>query len=165
MTLKFGTLLLMAASAATVSAQTPSVVQDLYSVSGETALANGATVVYSVGSWHAGESEGSVSLWGSLFEEMLSQGNSDLGVGSVFAEAEGVELGWNGQDNVLTVVCDEDKLGRMAVLVSDLNGATRGLETVTESPMQLSLPYSAGPYIVGVALDGKLVKTLKIILK
>ncbi|MDE6027043.1 MAG: hypothetical protein K2G23_03110 [Muribaculaceae bacterium] len=164
MTLKLGTLLLFAASVATMSAQTPAAVQDIYSQTGEKTIAGGK-VVYSVGSWHAGDAEGSVSLWNPLFAQMLSEG-SQGGVGSVFADADGVELSWNNADKLIKVVCDADKLDRTSVLIADLNGANRGIFTIDESPAQISISnFAAGPYIVGVAVDGKLVKTLKIILK
>ena len=165
MTLKLGTLLLFAASVATMSAQTPAAVQDIYSQNGEKSLADGTTVIYSVGSWHAGDAEGSVSLWNPLFAQLLSEG-SQGGVGSVFADADGVELSWNNADKLIKVVCDADKLDRTSVLIADLNGANRGIFTIDESPAQISISnFAAGPYIVGVAVDGKLVKTLKIILK
>ena len=168
MTLKFGILMLFAASTAAMSAQTPTVVQDIYASNGETTLKDGASVVYSVGSWHSPEDaqnvpNSSVSLWGAMFDQLVEQSAS--GIDAIFADVEGVALSWNGDDKVLTVVCPDDKVGRAALLISDLNGASRGVQTITESPAKISLPFAQGTYVVGVAMDGKLVKSLKIILK
>ncbi len=165
MTLRLGTLLLVASSAIAMSAQTPSAVQDTYSRSGVSALKDGGSVVYSFGSWQTGGSQGSVSLWPALFEEMLASGGNTL-VSGVFADADGIELGWNGVEKVLTVKCDPDKFGRTNVLIADLNGATRGMVAVENSPAQITLSnHVAGTYVIAVTVDAKIVKTFKIILK
>ncbi|MDE7347232.1 MAG: hypothetical protein K2N48_10915 [Muribaculaceae bacterium] len=164
MRLQFGTLLLAAIAASTMSAQTPTAVQDIYSQTGEAELQGGATVVYSFGSWHSGETTGDVSLWGPLFDQMLD--GSTNAVEGVYADANGVSISWNSVDKLLTVTCEAGKLGRTTVLVAETNGATRGAETINESPAQVSLSnYAPGVYVVAVAVDGKLIKSLKITLK
>ena len=164
MTFKLGTLLLLAASAATMSAQTPTAVQDIYSQTGAAKVDN-ATVVYSFGSWHGGDAQGSVTAWPALFEEMLAANGYSL-VNGVIAEADGIEVSWNSVDKLITVNCGPDKLGRTTVLIADMNGATRGMVTVDDNPAQISLSnHVAGTYAVAVAVDGKLVKTFKLILK
>lgn len=162
MTLKLGTLVLLAASAASMSAQTA--VQDIYSQNGEAAL-DGTAIVYNFGSWHAGNMDGEVTLWPSLFEEMLA--NTEVSyVEGVMADIDGIEVNWNSVDKVVSVYCDDDMLGRAAVLISDLNGVNRGLQTLEDTHTQLSISnFVPGTYVVAVAVDGKLVKTFKIILK
>lgn len=165
MTLKLGTLLLLAASAATMSAQTPNVADEVYSQTGITTLNGGVTVAYSFGSWHAGGTEDNVSILPALFQEMLDAQGSVL-VEGVIADADGIELSWNSVEKLITVKCAPEYLGRATVLIADTNGATRGMVTVNDSPAKLSLSnHVAGTYVIAVAVDGKLVKTFKIILK
>lgn len=162
---KLGTLLLLAIPAATMSAQTPTAVQDIYSQTGVTALRNEASVVYSFGSWHAGAMDGNVTLMSALFDEMLA-GDVPTMIEGVTAEADGIKLSWNSVDKLITVDCEASKVGHTEVLIADLNGLTRGLVKVDETPAQISVSdYATGVYIVGVAVDGKLVKSIKIILK
>ncbi len=164
MKLKFGTLLLCAASVATMSAQTPTAVQEIYSQTGSAKLASGTEVVYSFGNWHAGSD---ASLLSPLFEQMIADANdSPTFVEGVNAEIDGILVSWNSVDKQITVKCNSDKLGRTSVLIATLDGATRGMETVNESPAVISLSdYTPGVYAVAVAVDGKLIKTLKITLK
>lgn len=165
MTTKLGTLLLLAASAATMSAQTPSAVADIYSQTGTGVLGDGGQVVYSVGSWHAGGTDDSVSLWPALFEEMLGSKPIVL-VSGVFADAEGIEMSWNNVEKLITINCEPELLGHTNVLIADVNGATRGMVAVNENPAKISLSnHVAGAYVIACAVDGKLVKTFKIILK
>ena len=165
MRLQFGTLLLAAIAASTMSAQTPTAVQDIYSQSGAVELQGGGAVVYSFGSWHSGETTGDVSLWGPLFDQMLED-NGFSAVEGVYADADGVSISWNSVDKLLTVTCEAGKLGRTSVLVAETNGASRGAVTINESPAQVSLSnYAPGVYVVAVAVDGKLIKSLKITLK
>lgn len=165
MTTKLGTLLLLAAFASTASAQNPTAVSDIYSQQGVSSLNGGGEVVYSIGSWHGDASEGSVSLWPSLFEEMLAN-SGDVLVGSVFADAEGIEMSWNNVEKLITIKCEPELLGRTNVLIADMNGATRGVVAVNDNPAEISLSnHVAGAYVIACAVDGKLVKTFKIILK
>lgn len=164
MKLKFGTLLLSAASVATMSAQTPTAVQEIYSQTGSATLASGTEVVYSFGNWHAGSD---ASLLSPLFEQMIADANDTPSfVEGVNAEIDGILVSWDSVDKQVTVKCNSDKLGRTSVLIASLDGATRGMETVNESPAVISLSdYTPGVYAVAVAVDGKLIKTLKITLK
>lgn len=166
MTFKLGTLLLLAASAATMSAQTPVAVQDIYSQTG-VGKAGDTTVVYSFGNWHGADAaaESNITAFSALFDEMISTGGDTL-IGGVIAEADGIEVSWNSVEKLITVNCGPDKLGRTTVLIADMNGATRGMVTVNDNPAQISISnHVPGTYAVAVAVDGKLVKTFKIILK
>lgn len=166
MTLKLGTLLLLSASAVTMSAQDPTAVQDIYSTTGDVQLAGGNTVVYNIADWHAGVMEGDVTLWSALFDEMLSAELIKDGINGVIADMDGISVSWNSVDKFFTVDCGADKLGRTQVLVADMNGINRGMVNVDESPAQINLSnYVNGTYVVAVAVDGKLIKTFKIILK
>ena len=165
MRLQFGTLLLTAIAASTMSAQTPTAVQDIYYQTGAADLQSGGAVVYSFGSWHSGETTGDVSLWGPLFDQMLADNGLDA-VDAVMAEANGVSVSWNNVDKLLTVNCEAGKLGRTTVLVAETNGASRGAVTINESPAQVSLSnYVPGVYVVAVAVDRNLIKSLKLTLK
>ncbi len=165
MRLKIAPLLLSAFSVAAMSAQTPSGVQDIYSQQGVGALTSGESVVYSFGSWHAGSSVGEMSAWSPLFEEMLADGATSS-VASLTVEADGFSIAWNSVDRKVTVVCNSENIGRASVLIASIDGATRGVETIKESPAEFSLAdYAPGVYAVAVAVDGKLIKTLKINLK
>ncbi len=165
MKLKFGTLLLSALAVSTMSAQTPIAAQDIYSQTGSAAVASGETVVYSFGSWHAGSMDGDVTLWGPLFEEMLTS-DTPTYVEGVTADVDGISVSWNSVDRQITVNCNSEKLGHTSVLIAAMDGATRGLVNVNESPAVISLSdYAPGIYAVAVAVDGKLIKTLKITLK
>lgn len=165
MTLKLGTLMLLAASAAAASAQIP-VSGDIYSQVGMGSTGQ-QEVAYSFGSWYVGGTNGDVALFPALFDEMLSlSGTGTTLVEGVFADADGIELSWNVVEKTLTVKCPAEKLGRTNVLITDINGASRGIVTVEESPATISISnYVPGPYVIAVAVDGKLVKTFKIILK
>lgn len=165
MKLKFGSLLLFAASVATMSAQAPTANQDIYSQNGGTALNSGETVVYSFGNWHAGSMDDSTLLLSPLFEQMIADATTTL-VEGVTAESDGISVAWNSVDKQVTVNCTSDKLGRTSVLIATMDGATRGLVNVNESPAVISLAdYTPGIYAVAVAVDGKLIKTFKITLK
>lgn len=165
MTLKLGTLLLLSASAVAMSAQTPTTVQDIYSQSGVVTVQGDNTVVYNFGNWHAGETDGEGSFLSPLFEEMLAQTDNTVGLGTVFADADGIQVGWNSVEKLITVQCEAEMLGRTQVLISDLNGMNRGMVTVDDNPALISISnYVSGTYLVAVAVDGKLIKTFKIIL-
>lgn len=147
-----------------MSAQTPTAVQDIYSQTGASTV-DGKTVVYSFGNWYTGGANGTVSVMPALFDEMLAS-NAPTLVEGVFADADGVEMSWNNVEKVLTVTCGPEKLGHTSVLISDMNGASRGMIPVNESPAKISLSnHVSGAYVIAVAVDGKLVKTYKIILK
>lgn len=162
MKLKFGSLLLCAFSVATMSAQTPTATQDIYSTNGGAALPSGETVVYSFGSWHAGDS----SLLSPLFEQMVADNNVTSLVEGITAEADGISVNWNSVDKLVTVNCKSEKLGHTSVLIAAMDGVTRGMVSVDESPAVISLAdYAPGIYAVAVAVDGKLIKTFKINLK
>lgn len=166
MKLKFGSLLLFAASVATMSAQTPTTVQDIYSQNGEVALASGETVIYSFGNWHAGSMDDSTSLLSPLFEQMIASDQITTLVEGVTADSDGISVTWNSVDKQVTVNCKSDQLGHISVLIATMDGATRGLVNVTESPAVISLAdYTPDIYAVAVAVDGKLIKTFKINLK
>ena len=164
MKLKFGTLMLSALAVSAMSAQTPEAVQDIYSQTGSVSLSNGTSVVYSFGSWHAGSMDGE-ALLGPLFEEMLADGSTSY-VDGIAAEADGISVSWSSVDRLVTVKCDSEKLGHTSVLIAAMDGATRGVVNVDASPAVISLAdYAPGVYAVAVAVDGKLIKTLKINLK
>ena len=165
MKLKFGTLMLSALAVSAMSAQTPTAAQDIYSLTGGASLKSGETVVYSFGSWHAGSMDGDVTLLAPLFEEMLAEGGTTY-VSGISAEADGIAISWSGVDRQVTVKCNSEKLGHTSVLIAATDGATRGMVNVNESPAVISLAdYAPGIYAVAVAVDGKLIKTLKITLK
>lgn len=165
MRLKIAPLLLSAISVATMSAQAPSAAQDIYSLTGNSALASGGSVAYSFGSWHAGSSVGDFSAWSPLFEEMIADGATSY-VAGVSVDADGISVSWNSVDKTVTVGCDADKIGRTSVLIASMDGAARGVEALKESPAVFSLAdYAPGVYAIAVAVDGKLIKTLKITLK
>lgn len=162
MKLKFGSLLLFAGMVTTMSAQTPTVTQDIYTQTGGEILSSGQTVFYSFGSWHAGDD---MLLLSPLFEQMIADNATSL-VGGVTAEADGISVSWNSIDKQITVNCPSEKLGRTTVLIATMDGATRGLVNVEESPAVISLAdYTPGIYAAAVAVDGKLIKTFKINLK
>ena len=164
MKLKFGTLLLSALAVSTMSAQAPTAVQDIYSQTGSASLASGETVVYSFGSWHAGM-DGDGALMSPLFDQMMA---SDIAtfVEGVTADFDGISVSWDSVDRQITVNCNSNKLGHTSVLIAAMDGATRGMVNVNESPAVISLSdYAPGIYAVAVAVDGKLIKTLKITLK
>ena len=166
MKLKFGTILLSAIAVSTMSAQTPTAVQDIYSQTGNARLATGETVVYSFGSWHAGSSVGGdLTLMSPLFEQMLSDGATSF-VEGITADLDGISVSWNDVDKQITVNCNSAKLGHTSVLIAATDGATRGMVRINENPAVISLSdYTPGIYAVAVAVDGKLIKTLKITLK
>lgn len=164
MKLKFGTLMLSALAVSAMSAQAPTAAQDIYSQTGSASL-SGQTVVYSFGSWHAGSMDGDVSLLGPLFEEMLADSGTTY-VDGIAAEVDGISVSWNSVDRQITVSCNSDKLGHTSVLIAAMDGATRGIVNIDESPAVISMSdYAPGIYAVAVAVDGKLIKTLKINLK
>lgn len=157
--------MLSALAVSAMSAQTPTAVQDIYSQSGSVSLKNGEKVAYSFGSWHAGSMDGDVTLYAPLFEEMLAEGGTSY-VEGVAAEADGISISWSSVDRQVTVKCNSEKLGHTTVLIAATDGATRGMVNVNESPAVISLAdYTPGIYAVAVAVDGKLIKTLKITLK
>ncbi|MDE6290575.1 MAG: hypothetical protein K2M16_03495 [Muribaculaceae bacterium] len=165
MRLKIAPLLLSAFSVAAMSAQTPSGVQDIYSLQGVADLSSGTSVVYSFGSWHAGSNVGEMSAWSPLFEEMIADGATSS-VGALRVEADGISIAWNSVDRKVTVICNSGKIGRASVLIASMDGAARGVEAIKESRAEFSLAdYAPGVYAVAVAVDGKLIKTLKINLK
>ena len=165
MRLQIGTLLLSALAASTMSAQTPTVMQDIYSQSGGASLKAGETVVYSFGSWHAGSMDGDVTLMSPLFEQMLADGATSL-VEGVTAETDGISVSWNSVDRQISVICKSGQAGHTSVLIATMDGATRGMVSVDESPAVISMAdYAPGIYAVAVAVDGKLIKTFKINLK
>ncbi|MDE5794777.1 MAG: hypothetical protein K2I08_08660 [Muribaculaceae bacterium] len=165
MKLKFGSLLLFAGTVATMSAQTPTVAQDIYTQIGGEKVSSGETVIYSFGSWHAGSMDDKTLLLSPLFEQMIADNATTL-VGGVTAEADGISVSWNSIDKQITVNCPSEKLGRTTVLIATMDGATRGLVNVDESPAVISLAdYTPGIYVAAVAVDGKLIKTFKINLK
>ncbi len=165
MKLKFGSLLLFAISAAAMSAQTPTVAQDIYSSNGSASLKAGESVVYSFGSWHAGSMDGNLSALSPLFEQMVTDGATSL-IEGVTAEADGISVRWNSVDRQISINCKSEKLGHTSVLIASMDGAARGMVSVDESPAFISLEdYAPGIYAVAVAVDGKLIKTFKINLK
>ncbi len=165
MRLQFGTLLLSALAVSTMSAQTPTAAQDIYSSNGGSTLASGATVVYNFGSWHAGASEGDISLMSPLFEQMLAD-NATSFVEGLTAEVDGFSVSWNSIDKQITVNCKSENLGRTSVLIATMDGATRGMVNIDQSPAVISMSdYTPGIYAIAVAVDGKLIKTFKINLK
>ncbi len=165
MRLQFGTLLLSALAVSTMSAQTPTVSQDIYSVNGGATLTTGETVVYNFGSWHAGEAVGDVSLMSPLFEQMLADNATSM-VEGVTAEIDGFSVSWNSVDKQITVNCKSENLGHTSVLIATMDGATRGLVNIDQTPATISMSdYAPGIYAVAVAVDGKLIKTFKINLK
>ncbi|MDE6479408.1 MAG: hypothetical protein K2L45_03985 [Muribaculaceae bacterium] len=161
MRLKFGSLLLCAAMASTMSAQTPEVTGDIYSQIGGQSLSTGETVFYSFGSWYAGSEDALTPL----FDQMVA-GNVTSLVEGIASEADGISVSWNSVDKQLTVNCQSDKLGHTSVLIAAMDGATRGVVNVDQTPAVISLSdYASGIYAVAVAVDGKLIKTFKINLK
>ncbi len=162
MKLKLGSLLLFAASVATMSAQTPEVVSDIYSQIGGQTLSTGETVLYSFGSWYT---TGTADALSPLFDQMIADNVTSI-VDGVAAEADGISISWNNVDKQVTVTCPSDKLGRTSVLIAAMDGATRGMVSIDANPAVISLAdYAPGIYAVAVAVDGKLIKTFKITLK
>lgn len=161
MKLKFGSLLLCAAAVATMSAQTPNVTGDIYSQIGGEVLSTGESVFYSFGSWYAGNGD----VLSPLFDQMIADNVTSL-VEGVLSEADGISVCWNSVDKQLTVNCQSDKLNHTSVLIATMDGATRGVVNVDQTPAVISLSdYASGVYAVAVAVDGKLIKTFKINLK
>lgn len=161
MKLKFGSLLLCAAMASTMSAQTPNVTGDIYSQIGGEVLSSGESVFYSFGSWYAGNGD----ALSPLFDQMIADNVTSI-VEGVISEADGISVSWNSVDKLLTVNCQSDKLGHTSVLLAAMDGATRGVVNVDQTPAVISLSdYASGVYAVAVAVDGKLIKTFKINLK
>lgn len=162
MKLKFGSLLLFAASVATMSAQTPNVTADIYSQIGGEQLSIGPSVFYSFGSWYT---TGSGDAMSPLFEQMVSENVTSI-VDGVISEADGISISWNNVDKQVTVNCPSEKLGHTSVLIAAMDGATRGMVGIDATPAVISLSdYAPGIYAVAVAVDGKLIKTFKITLK
>ncbi len=149
-----------------MSAQTPTTVQDIYSQTGKSTLQqSNSTVVYSFGNWHAGNMDGNLSLWSALFDELLSD-KSLSSVDGLVSDSDGIQLNWDNVNKEITVFSDSSKSGHTSVLIAEMNGATREVVNVEDNPAKISLAdYTPGIYAVAVAVDGKLVKTLKINLK
>lgn len=164
MTIKFGTLLLLAGIAGTVSAQSPTAVENIYSQTGVEKV--GATqLAHEFANWYSVASDGATALWPAMLSSVKA-GNSTSFIEGVEIDANGVGLIWNAADKLISVNCDEAYLGRCQVLVTDLNGVNRDMLLLDQAPASISLSnYVGGTYVVGVAVDGKLVKTLKLILK
>ena len=157
--------MLSALAVSAMSAQTPTAVQDIYSQNGSALLMTGETVVYSFGNWHAGSMNSDVSLLSPLFDEMIAAKPTSF-VEGVAAEIDGISVSWNSLDKQFTVNCKSDKLGHTSVLIATMDGATRGVVSVDESPAVISMAdYVPGIYAVALAVDGKLIKTFKINLK
>ena len=164
MTIKFGTLMLLAGIAGAASAQSPAAVENIYSQTGVDVVES-TKVAHEFANWYTVASDGATSLWPAMFSEVKA-GNAASFVEGVMVDADGVGLAWNSADKVLSVSCDAAYLGRCQVLVTDLNGVNRDIHVVDQAPVSYSLSnYVGGTYVVGVAVDGKLVKTLKLILK
>lgn len=157
--------MLSALAVSAMSAQTPTAVQDIYSQNGSSLLLTGETVVYSFGSWHVGSMDSDITLLSPLFDQMVAD-NATSFVEGVSAEIDGISVSWNSLDKQITVNCKSDKLGHTSVLIATMDGATRGVVSVDESPAVISMAdYVPGIYAVAVAVDGKLIKTFKINLK
>ncbi|MDE7160878.1 MAG: hypothetical protein K2O24_08580 [Muribaculaceae bacterium] len=165
MTLKFGSLLLLAGVAATASAQEPTAIGSIYSEVGVSPIQNGVAV-YEAGNWFPnGTSEDGLStLWNAVFAD-LAEGPMSL-VEGVTVDADGIAVSWNAAAKLLTVNCEAGKLGRTQVLIADYSGMNRDVVTLKDTPASISLSdYVPGTYVVAVAVDGNLVKTIKLILK
>lgn len=163
MKLKLGTFVLLSATAAMVSAETPSVVESIYSQT-DISQVEGVKVFQDFHSWYVTGANNNVAFLPAVLQELLKN-SSSLPEG-VIADANGIEVSWDGIDKQITVNCDADKAGRVTLLIADYNGITRGLVNVEDTQATLSISnYVPGPYVVAVAVDGKLVKTYKIILK
>ncbi len=155
--------MLLAGVAASASAQSPTAVESIYSEIGTEAVGD-ATVAYEFANWYTVESNDNASLWPAIFDA-VSKGPQSL-IEGVTVDAEGVEIVWNAAEKLIFVKCDDGKLGHTQVLVADYNGVNRGITNVSQSPATISLAnYVPGTYVVAVAVDGKLIKTLKLILK
>lgn len=161
--MKFGAFMLLAGVAAAAGAQEPTVIENIYSQTGVKKLANDNEVAFEFASWYGVAQGETASLWPALFSEM---GQLDVLVENVMADVDGIQLTYLSADKLLSVNCDAAILGHAQMLITDYNGVTRGLYDINEAPAQISLSsYVPGTYIVAVAVDGKLVKTLKLILK
>lgn len=165
MTIKFGTFMLLAGVAMTAAAQ------DVQEVSGTIYSTNGigyaqdSAVGYEIANWYTpAEGEG-VSLLPAVLDA-INQQNISVIVEGVLAEANGVGVKYLSAEKLLSVVCDEKAQGHTQVLITDFNGVTQGLHHIASANAEISLSdYVPGTYIVAVAVDGNLVKTLKLILK
>lgn len=165
MTLKFGTLLLLAGVAATAGAQDPTSVGSIYSEVGVSKIQNG-TVVYEAGNWYPNgtSADGQTTLWNAVFAELAKDAMSF--VEGVAVDVDGIEVTWNAGAKTLSVKCEDGKLGRTQVLIADYNGVNRDMVAINDNPASISLSdYVPGTYVVAVAVDGNLVKTIKLILK
>ena len=164
MTLKFGTLLLLAGAAATASAQDPTAIENIYSTVGVSSIQNG-TATYDVANWfpNGTSKDGRATLWNAIFADLANE--YDL-VEGVTVDVDGIAVAWNAAEKILSVNCEDGKLGRTQVLIADYNGINRDVVTINDTPATISLSdYVPGTYVVAVAVDGNLVKTFKLILK
>lgn len=162
MTLKIGTLMLLAGASFAAVAQSPTAVESIYSEVGSGQVGD-TTVTYEFANWYAAGENGDLAIWPAIFDAVA--GAPSL-VEGVTVDANGVAIAWNAADKLISVKCDEGNLGRTNVLITDYNGVNRDVVAINENPATISLSdYVPGTYIVAVAVDGQLIKTLKLILK
>lgn len=165
--MKFGAFILLAGVAMTAAAQDAQtkVAGTIYTVNGYAAATEDAGFAYEIGNWYTpAEGEG-VSFLPELMD-LLAKEDVSVMVEGVVADASGVSVKYLSADKLLCVTCDEAAMGKTQVLITDFNGVTHGLADINEPNATLSLSdYVPGTYIVAVAVDGNLVKTLKLILK
>ncbi|MDE6670071.1 MAG: hypothetical protein K2K26_10385, partial [Muribaculaceae bacterium] len=104
-------------------------------------------------------------LWPAVLAALSTEDVSVM-VEGIVADANGVGVKYLSADKLLAVTCDAAAQGKTQVLITDFNGVTHGLVNVNEPYANISLSnYVPGTYVVAVAVDGKLVKTIKLILK
>ena len=162
MTLKIGTLLLLAGASVAAVAQSPTAVESIYSEVGAGQVGD-TTVTYEFANWYAAGGDENMTLWPAILD--AATGAPSL-VEGVTVDANGVAIAWNAAEKLISVKCDEGKLGHTDVLITDYNGVNRDIVAIRENPARISLSdYVPGTYIVAVAVDGQLIKTLKLILK
>ncbi|MDE5876074.1 MAG: hypothetical protein K2H47_00985 [Muribaculaceae bacterium] len=163
MTMKFGTFLLLSGIAFSAAAQ-DEVTGTIYSQSDLKGLPDGGAVVYEFGSWYSIDAETS-TLWPAVLAALSTEDVSVM-VEGIVADANGVGVKYLSAEKLLAVTCDAAAQGKTQVLITDFNGVTHGLVNVNEPYANISLSnYVPGTYVVAVAVDGKLVKTIKLILK
>lgn len=162
---KFGTFILLGGLSMAASAQIPTAVPDIYSSTDFSKTEEGISVVANAFAWHNGGITSELSALPALMASLNPETIPTL-VEGIGQDIDGIHVGWNSAEKLLTVDCPADRLGRLEVRVFNLNGVQLASETLAESTTTVSLTkFVPDYYLVALTEDGKLVKTIKLNLK
>lgn len=163
---RFGTLILLGGLSMAAYAQSPTVVQDIYSRTESSKSEGGLTVVANAFSWHQGGLSSELSVFPGIVAGLIDPSTVPTLIEGVTQDIDGVSFGWNAAERLLNVTCPDGRLGRLEVRVFNLNGVQLASETLAESTTSISLTnFVPDYYLVALTEDGKLIKTIKLHLK